>query len=59
MAKMDFKKPETFWTCLVLFVVGIYITVTIIRFNFPDFTPLAIFVLSTGIGFIVAGYDFG
>jgi len=40
----------------VLFVIGIVIAVNIIRFNFSDFTPLALFALLTGIGFIVAGY---
>lgn len=54
--KMDFKKQETFWTCLVLFVIGVVITVNIIRFNFPNFSPLAIFALLTGIGFIFAGW---
>ncbi|HUV80355.1 MAG TPA: hypothetical protein VMW40_05990 [Candidatus Bathyarchaeia archaeon] len=53
---MTLRKPETFWTCLVLFVVGAVIAVNIILFNFSDFTPLAIFALLTGIGFIVAGY---
>ncbi|MBN1761975.1 MAG: hypothetical protein JW878_02685 [Methanomicrobia archaeon] len=32
------------------------ITVNILRFNYHDFTPLALFALLTGIGFIVAGY---
>jgi len=32
------------------------IAINIIRFNYPDFTPLALFALLTGIGFIVAGY---
>ena len=53
---MKGKKPETFWTSLVLFVVGIVITLNIIRFNYPDFTPEVIFALLIGIGFIIAGY---
>ena len=53
---MAARRPETFWTCLVLFIVGAVITVNIIRFNYPDFTPLASFALLTGIGFIAAGY---
>jgi len=53
---MAARRPETFWTCLVLFIVGAVITVNIIRFNYPDFTPLALFALLTGIGFIAAGY---
>jgi len=53
---MTMRKPKTFWTCLVLFVVGVVITVNILRFNYPDFTPLASFALLTGIVFIVAGY---
>ena len=53
---MTMKKPNTFWTCLVLFVVGIVIAVNVIQYNFSDFTPLAIFALLTGIGFIAAGY---
>ena len=53
---MDLRKPKTFWTCLVLFVVGVVITVNIIQFNYHDFTPLALFALLTGIGFIVTGY---
>ncbi|MEA2075623.1 MAG: hypothetical protein U9O85_07830 [Euryarchaeota archaeon] len=53
---MTIRKPKTFWTCLVLFVVGVVIAVNIIQYNYPDFTPLAIFALLTGIGFIVAGY---
>ncbi len=53
---MKSKKPKTFWTSLVLFVLGIVITVNIVQFNFPDFTPEAIFALLIGIGFIVAGY---
>ena len=56
MAKTNFKKPKTFWTCLVLFVIGTVSTINTIRFNFPDFSALAICVLLTGIGFIVAGY---
>lgn len=56
MIDMTFRIPRTFWTCLVLFVVGAVITVNIIRFNYPDFRPLAIFALATGIGFIAAGY---
>ena len=55
---MTLKRPKTFWTCLVLFVVGMVITVNIIRFNYPDFKPLAIFALATGIGFLAAGYGF-
>lgn len=53
---MTIRIPKTFWTCLVLFIIGVVIAVTIIRFNYPDFTLLAIFALLTGIGFIVAGY---
>lgn len=53
---MKSKKPKTFWTSLVLFVLGIVITVNIIRFNFPDFTLAAVFALLIGIGFIIAGY---
>ncbi|HUV03267.1 MAG TPA: hypothetical protein VMW67_07530 [Desulfobacteria bacterium] len=53
---MTLSKPKTFWTCLVLFVVGLMITVNILRFNYHDFTPLPFFALLTGIGFIVAGY---
>jgi len=53
---MKLKKPETFWTALVLFVVGIVIALNIIRFNFPDFTPEAIFALLIGVCFIIAGY---
>jgi hypothetical protein len=53
---MNLRRPKTFWTCLVLFVVGMVITVNIIRFNYPEFRPLAIFALATGIGFIAAGY---
>ena len=53
---MNFKKSKTFWTCLVLFVIGAVSTINIIRFNFPDFSALAIFCLLIGIGFIVAGY---
>jgi len=53
---MKSKKPKTFWTSLVLFVLGIVIAVNIIRFNFPVFTPEAIFALLIGIGFIAAGY---
>jgi len=53
---MTMRKPNTFWTCLVLFIVGAVITVNILRFNYPDFTPLTIFALATGIGFIAAGY---
>jgi len=53
---MTMRKPKTFWTCLVLFIIGVVIAVTIIQFNYPDFTPLAIFALLTGIGFIDAGY---
>jgi len=53
---MTLRIPRTFWTCLVLFIIGVVIAVNIIRFNYPDFTPLAIFALLTGIGFIVAGY---
>jgi len=53
---MNFKKPKTFWTCLLLFILGAIITINIVRFNSPNFTPLAIFALLTGIGFIVAGY---
>ena len=53
---MTVRIPKTFWTCLVLFIVGAVILVNIIRFNFPDFTPLALFALATGIGFIVACY---
>jgi hypothetical protein len=53
---MTMKRPKTFWTCLVLFVVGAVITVNVIRFNYPEFRPLAIFALATGIGFIAAGY---
>jgi len=34
----------------------VVIAINIIRFNYPDFTPLALFALLTGIGFIVAGY---
>jgi uncharacterized RDD family membrane protein YckC len=56
VVKMKLKKPETFWTALVLFVVGIVIALNIIRFNFPDFTPEAIFALLIGVGFIIAGY---
>ncbi len=53
---MTLKKPKTFWTCIVLFVVGAVIAVNAIGFDFSDFTHLAIFALLTGIGFIVAGY---
>jgi hypothetical protein len=53
---MNLRRPKTFWTCLVLFVVGMVITVNIIRFNYPEFRPLAIFALATGIGFLAAGY---
>ena len=53
---MHLKKPKTFWTCLVLFVLGALIAVNIIRFNYSDFTRLALFAFLTGIGFIVAGY---
>ena len=56
MAKTNFKKPKTFWTCLVLFVIGTVSTLNTIRFNFPDFSVLAIFCLLIGIGFIIAGY---
>jgi len=55
---MNLRKLKTFWTCLVLFVIGVLITVNTIRYNIPDFTPLAIFALLTGIGFIAAGYRF-
>ncbi|HUV03102.1 MAG TPA: hypothetical protein VMW67_06665 [Desulfobacteria bacterium] len=53
---MTIKRPKTFWTSLVLFVVGVVITVNIIRFNYPEFRPLALFALATGIGFLAAGY---
>lgn len=53
---MTLRRPKTLWTCLVLLVVGVVITVNVIRFNYTDFTPLAFFALLTGIGFIVAGY---
>lgn len=53
---MHLKKPKTFWTCLVLFVVGALIVVNIIRFNYSDLTKPALFALLTGIGFISAGY---
>ena len=53
---MTVKRPKTFWTCLLLFVVGAVITVNAIRFNYPDFKPLALFALATGIGFLVSGY---
>ena len=53
---MTIKKPETFWTCLVLFIVGAVITVNVIRFNYPEFKPLVLFALATGIGFLAAGY---
>ena len=41
---------------MVLFVVGVVILVNVIRFNYHDFWPLALFALATGIGFLVAGY---
>ena len=53
---MHLKKPKTFWTCLVLFAVGALIAVNIIRFNYSDFTRVALFAFLTGIGFISAGY---
>jgi hypothetical protein len=53
---MTLRRPKTFWTCLVLFVVGAVITVNIIRFNYSEFRPLVIFALATGIGFLAAGY---
>ena len=56
MGKTNFKKSKTFWTCLILFVIGAVSTINTIRFNFPDFTALAIFCLLIGIGFIIAGY---
>jgi len=59
VVKMKGKKPETFWTSLVLFVVGIVIALNIIRFNYPDFTPDAIFALLIGISFFIAGYGLG
>ena len=40
----------------MLFIVGAVITVNVIRFNYPEFRPLALFALATGIGFLVAGY---
>ena len=32
MAKTNFENPKTFWTCLVLFVIGTVSTINIIRF---------------------------
>jgi hypothetical protein len=53
---MKHKRPATFWTSLVFYVVGIVIALNILRFNYPDFTPEAVFALLTGVGFLIAGY---
>jgi len=53
--KMELKKPDTFWTSLALFVIGIVIVLKALRFNFPDLV-LNVIALLIGIGFIIASY---
>ena len=56
MAKGKQKKHEAFWTSIVLVVLGMVITLNILRDTIPDVTSAALFALLLGIGFIVAGY---
>ena len=54
---MKHKRPATFWSSLVFYVVGMVIALNILRFNYPDFTSEAFFALLIGLGFLIAGYE--